>query len=747
MATSLHTAARRADGPGVGLQVLAPAQATDAPAPRRPHRARASWPAPASHRRRSPTALRRRGRTGARWPPTDRLRRGGSSPTPVKLTTATVLVQLQPIADHGAHRDARAGPTPDRGHLRAVAWLAGFGVRRELADATTAAAAPAAGVRHHAVRAPSGPMGPCRCHRCRRATRADRRPAPDAPPRASRPAGSPTTPRNRSSRREPAAAADPRTHRSTRTRTRIPTRPATRTRTPQPGAARRQRRAATFREVAGGAPGAVQPGPRRQAVRRRCARSGARRSPRRSPGPRRWRRTPPGWRSFVDRRGAAVPPRTDAAPDVARRRVSPRFPQPMVEPLTEVAQRAGAPRARAGAAQHRRAAGDQHHRSSRRYLVGLNTEMGRELLWREYPRRPAGDVLRPLLGRLVLTRRAPDIAGPRRRGATVRSGPARRADERLRAAGAQRAAAPLPGRDRLRDQGRTAREAIPIFTGGFAPDVRFFGFDIDAADDRRLEHRHPGAARRRRASASRSTTDTGTVHATCRSPTATATPPPRRAGLRQLPVRITIPATVLLRSSSDGDQGRRTSGHRSTTAVDGPPELGRRRSTRRTIRWRCFPVRLETRFFARARHTELRVRVYPGQGPPRLARPGADGRRAARGAAATGSCSGRPAADDGERLRDAWRMLADRLRPRRAAWIARGADTDQPRRSPATPVAATPTWRRHRSSPTSASRRRSTRTPLVRLLPDRWVATAYAGGPWWRSATGRDIAADLADRT
>ena len=51
----------------------------------------------------------------------------------------------------------------------------------------------------------------------------------------------------------------------------------------------------------------------------------------------------------------------------------------------------------------------------------------------------------------------------------------------LRDAGAQRAAPPLPGRDDLRDE-PDAEERHPIFTGGFAPDVRYFGFDIGVDD-------------------------------------------------------------------------------------------------------------------------------------------------------------------------------------------------------------------------------------------------------------------------
>ena len=64
-------------------------------------------------------------------------------------------------------------------------------------------------------------------------------------------------------------------------------------------------------------------------------------------------------------------------------------------------------------------------------------------------------------------------------------------------------------------------------------------------------------------------------------------------------------------------------------------------------------------------------------------------------------------------------MLADRFGPERAAWVARAL----------TPTnLAVPARAARRPSPTSAPRLRGSRTPRVRLLPDRWVATAYGGG-------------------
>ena len=88
---------------------------------------------------------------------------------------------------------------------------------------------------------------------------------------------------------------------------------------------------------------------------------------------------------------------------------------------------------------------------------------------------------------------------------------------------------------------RAGQQRHPIFTGGFAPDVRYFGFDIDVHDIAAWSiviQEHP--------SAPRFGIEVGTAIGT-----ASHVPPPKEnAALtahqtRQMPVRITIPATVL----------------------------------------------------------------------------------------------------------------------------------------------------------------------------------------------------------
>ncbi len=151
------------------------------------------------------------------------------------------------------------------------------------------------------------------------------------------------------------------------------------------------------------------------------------------------------------------------------------------------------------------------------------------------------------------------------------------------------------------------------------------------------------------------------------------------------------------------------------------------------------PVRLETCFAAAAGGgTELLVRVYPDQihvdaHDEHLSAAEVEaGRQFWRADWRSG--------DDAERRSRAWRSLTGRFDPGRAAWIAEVtrptnttarpqqavADTDEPAVAPVFPAV-----------PTGALRP----TPVARLLPAAWTATAYAGGQVVGAVTGRQITA------
>ncbi|HVG77319.1 MAG TPA: hypothetical protein VNF03_04210 [Patescibacteria group bacterium] len=155
------------------------------------------------------------------------------------------------------------------------------------------------------------------------------------------------------------------------------------------------------------------------------------------------------------------------------------------------------------------------------------------------------------------------------------------------------------------------------------------------------------------------------------------------------------------------------------------------------------PVRLETRFFPQADGSrELRVRVYPDKVHIDAHDPALTPEERAWGERFW-ELHWR-AGDDEPRQRLAWQMLADRFEPPRAAWIARATQPVNATARPRQPVdapAPLPVAPRFPAPPAAAT---APRTPLARLLPDRWTATAYAGGAVVAIATGRPVASQLA---
>lgn len=153
------------------------------------------------------------------------------------------------------------------------------------------------------------------------------------------------------------------------------------------------------------------------------------------------------------------------------------------------------------------------------------------------------------------------------------------------------------------------------------------------------------------------------------------------------------------------------------------------------------PVRLETRFRADPDGTSLLVRVYPDQvhvdahDPALSAAEIASGQEFWRAEWRTGTDRGR--------TQRAWAALAERWGAPRAAWVVRATT---PTNADARPADAVPDGAPLATEPAVPalvpSEIRS--TPVARLLPSRWTATAYADGAVVAVATGRPIVADPA---
>ncbi len=154
------------------------------------------------------------------------------------------------------------------------------------------------------------------------------------------------------------------------------------------------------------------------------------------------------------------------------------------------------------------------------------------------------------------------------------------------------------------------------------------------------------------------------------------------------------------------------------------------------------PVRLETRYATAAGgSTELLVRIYPDQvhvdaHDPRLS--GAE--------EAAGHEYWRAqwrAGDNHERRQRAFQPLADRFGAGRAAWVVTATTPINTGARPAAEVGDDAALAVEPAFP-ALDLSETRRTPVARLLPTRWTATAYAGGQLLATVTGAPVTADLA---
>src|SRR4029453_3878706 len=152
-----------------------------------------------------------------------------------------------------------------------------------------------------------------------------------------------------------------------------------------------------------------------------------------------------------------------------------------------------------------------------------------------------------------------------------------------------------------------------------------------------------------------------------------------------------------------------------------------------------FPVRLETRFFPLADGSvELRVRVYPDKIQKDTHEPELPADEISWGQHFWEE-SWR-AANDEERAKTAWRQLADRFDPPRAAWIAPALRPLNPGNRPVTPVPPDqppPQPPRFPAPPTKAET--WSRAPVTRLLPSVWIALGYKDNRLVVQAKGASI--------
>ena len=152
-----------------------------------------------------------------------------------------------------------------------------------------------------------------------------------------------------------------------------------------------------------------------------------------------------------------------------------------------------------------------------------------------------------------------------------------------------------------------------------------------------------------------------------------------------------------------------------------------------------FPVRLETRFFPQPNGgSELRVRVYPDR--IHIDSHEAELTQAEKTWGQHYWTQISRAGNDTQAQTNAWRQLADRYDPQRAAWIARLL---RPTNLESRTASTEPSF--PRVDVVAEGKDAAWRSaPQARLLPSRWIAIVQAAGRVIAAAAGRDIRPDLA---
>ena len=157
-----------------------------------------------------------------------------------------------------------------------------------------------------------------------------------------------------------------------------------------------------------------------------------------------------------------------------------------------------------------------------------------------------------------------------------------------------------------------------------------------------------------------------------------------------------------------------------------------------------FPVRLETRFFPLADGgSELRVRVYPDKVHVDTHEPALTTEELTWGKHFWEQTW--RAAGDEERAKAAWRQLADRFDPPRAAWIARSLKPLNPDDRPKDSIAADAALSKPIKFPTPATQSEPwMRAPLTRAMPNFWILLGYKNGLLVLNTKGGPIRESLA---